>query len=173
MDEGAVSVRGVLRTAEGSHPLRLVAGFTVAAGVIHAVAMVEHFGEHPVYGVFFAVVAVWQLAWGTMVYRRPEARRSLTAAAIANLAVVAIWAVSRTTGLPLGPEAGRPEVPGVIDILATLDEVAIVALVIGILQPAGRVGRRLAGLTPEQESRIGSALLAATVFGLMLGGHTH
>ncbi len=130
-------------------PIRLVAGFAVAAGVIHAVALVQHFGEGFLYGVFFAVVSASQLAWGTRVYRQPDKWRSLAAGAVANLTIAAVWVLSRTTGVPLGPEAGQPEAAGVIDILATLDEVAIAACVIAILRPAGRLGTRLTGLSTD------------------------
>jgi len=150
-----------------------VAGFSVAAGLIHVVAMVEHFGEHFVYGMFFAVVAVGQLAWGVWIYRRPHERRSLAAAALASIAIVAIWAVSRTTGVPLGPEAGQPEAAGVLDVLASFDEVALAAFVLAILRPTGRLAIRLAGLTADQETRLGVALITATWVGMLLGGHSH
>lgn len=172
MDEGLLSAR-VDPRAQRSYPIRLVAGLAVAAGVIHSVALVQHFGESVLYGAFFAIVAACQLAWGAWVYRRPDKPRTLAAAAIANLAIAAIWALSRTTGLPLGPEAGQPEAPGVLDLLATFDELAIAAGVIAILQPAGRLGTRLAGLTNDQQTRIGIALITATLFAILLGSHAH
>ena len=57
---------------------------------------------------------------------RPS-RRLLLAGAIGNLAIASVWLVSRTVGLPLGPEAWEPEAIHVADIVATLDEVASAA----------------------------------------------
>lgn len=153
--------------------VRLVGGLTAGAGVIHSVALVQHFDEGIVYGAFFAVVAVGQLAWGTVLYRRPHTRRTLAVGAIANLAVAAIWLVSRTTGLPLGPEAGQPETLGLSDLVATFNEMAMVALVVAIRQPTGRLGTRVAGLTAEQQTRIGSALISVTALGILFGTQTH
>ncbi|MDQ6749463.1 MAG: hypothetical protein M3Z33_01710 [Actinomycetota bacterium] len=118
-------------------------------------------------------MAACQLAWGGWVYRRSTTRGSLVVAAVANIAVAVVWAVSRTTGVPLGPEVGQPEAAGLIDLIATFDEVAIAALVFAIVQPAGRLGSWLASLTTEQEKRIGVALISATLFGLLLGSHAH
>ncbi len=106
-------------------------------------------------------------------YRHPDKRRYLAAAAIANVSIVMIWVFSRTTGLPLGRDAGRPEVVGLIDLLATLDELGIVAFVIAILRPNGRLGTCLAVRSAEQQTRFLAALTMCTVFGMLLGAHAH
>ena len=41
--------------------------------------------------------------------------------------VILVWLISRTTGLPVGPEAGAPEPAAFVDVLSTILEVAIVA----------------------------------------------
>ncbi|MDQ6749771.1 MAG: hypothetical protein M3Z33_03305 [Actinomycetota bacterium] len=169
IDEEALSARG----RASLRSIRLVAALSLVAGVIHAVAMVQHFDEGLLYGSFFAVVAACQLAWGGWVYRRSTTRRSLVLAAVANIAVAGVWVVSRTVGVPLGPEAGLPEAPGLIDLIATLDEMAIAGSVLAITHPAGRLGSWLGGLTTQQEKRIGVALITATLFGLLLAGHAH
>ncbi|MDQ6779445.1 MAG: hypothetical protein M3071_25170 [Actinomycetota bacterium] len=172
MDDGVLGARAAPRVGERS-PILLVAAFAIAAGVIHAVALVQHFGEGFLYGVFFAVVAACQLAWGAWVFVRPVKRWHLAAGASVNIAIAGIWALSRTTGVPLVPQVGRPEAVGVIDVLATFDELAVGLFVIAILQPAGRVGRRLAGLSAEHETRLAAALVSATLFAITLGGHAH
>lgn len=60
-----------------------------------------------------------------------------------------------------------------LDLVATLDEVAMAACVVAILQPTGRLGTRLAGVTTDQQTRIGVALISATLLGVLLGSHTH
>jgi hydrogenase/urease accessory protein HupE len=44
-----------------------------------------------------------------------------------------VWAISRTIGVPLGPQPWRPEAVGVADVLSTLDELAAVVLVAAVL----------------------------------------
>jgi multisubunit Na+/H+ antiporter MnhG subunit len=51
----------------------------------------------------------------------------LVAGLVGNLVVVVVWAVSRTAGLPLGPESGKAEAASFIDVLSTVLEVVIVA----------------------------------------------
>ena len=46
----------------------------IAAGLIHAVAAVGHFGEYWLFGAFFAVLAIAQVAWGSLVYRGSSRR---------------------------------------------------------------------------------------------------
>ena len=105
----------------------------IAAGLIHAVAAVTHSGEYWLFGSFFAVLAVAQVVWGALVYRGAS-RSLLVAGAWASASVALLWLVTRTVGLPIGPHAGRPEAVGPLDILATLDELAIVVLVLGLLR---------------------------------------
>lgn len=173
MNDGVLRPRGAGRVDERSRATRLVGAFAVAAGVIHAVALVQHFSEAYLYGVFFAIVAASQLAWGSWLYRHPDDRRFLAAGATANIAIVAIWALSRTTGVPLIPQVGQAEAFGLLDLLATCDELAIAALVIAILLPAGPLGTRLGQLNKDQANRLLAALISATLLAIMLGGHAH
>ena len=107
--------------------LFVACGLSWGAGLIHVVAAFEHVEEYALFAAFFAVLAPAQFAWGVLVYRRPE-RRLLVAGAIGSLLVVAVWAVSRTVGLPIGP--GQPEAVGAIDALCSLDETLLAALVL-------------------------------------------
>jgi len=47
---------------------------------------------------------------------------------VANGAMVAVWAVSRTTGLPVGPDPWMPEALGALDLLATGLEIVLIAV---------------------------------------------
>jgi predicted branched-subunit amino acid permease len=53
----------------------------------------------------------------------------LIAGALGSLAVAAVWIVSRTAGVPIGPTPGEPEAVGLIDTVASCDEVLLAALV--------------------------------------------
>lgn len=50
--------------------------------------------------------------------------------------IVGIWLVSRTAGLPLGPDAGEPEPIGLVDLVATIDQLAI-AMIVAVLTWGG------------------------------------
>jgi hypothetical protein len=153
--------------------VRMVAGLSLAAGAIHALAMIDHFAHYWLYGVFFLVLTYGQVLWGLALLRRPVGERSLAIGALANLAIVAVWVVSRTVGVPLGPDAGRPEAVGAMDVAATLDQLVLAAYVAAILRPRLRDARGFKALMGRHRVRIGTALCSASVFAALLGSHHH
>jgi hypothetical protein len=76
--------------------------------------------------VFFVVVALAQLGWVVAVVSNPT-RMVYVVGALGNALIVMTWVVSRTSGLPFGPEAGEPEPVGIADVVSTAFEVAVVA----------------------------------------------
>jgi hypothetical protein len=106
-------------------PVLVAALLSLVAASVHTLVCPEHFHEALLYGGFFAVAAAAQLAWVGLVLWRPS-RRLLTVGLLANLAVVLLWAVTRTVGIPFGPEAGTVEAIEGLDIVATVGEVGIV-----------------------------------------------
>ncbi|MDQ1534899.1 MAG: hypothetical protein QOF28_2660 [Actinomycetota bacterium] len=116
-----------------SKPARLARGgllFTLVlcsagAATIHAVVCPEHFREYVAFGAFFVVAAALQGAWAVAALLRPT-RALLVVGAAGNAAVILVWAVSRTAGLPIGPEVWQPEAISVRDVVATLLEVGVV-----------------------------------------------
>jgi hypothetical protein len=145
-------------------------GLALGSGLIHVDAAVEHFHEYALFAVFFVVVACLQFAWAVGAYRRPT-RALLRAGAYGSLLVVALWVVSRTSGLPLGPERWEPESVGGFDAIATADEIALALLV---LAPAGfrggRVGRWVA---KEGALGVGLLLILLSSLALVSGAHAH
>jgi hypothetical protein len=117
--------------------LLVACGLSVGAGLIHVVAAVQHVEESVLQALFFEALAAAQLLWAIAVYRSPG-RRLLTAGAAASVLVVALWLTSRTTGLP---GAWTPEPVGVIDSVASADELVLALLVVS--QAAAVAWRRL------------------------------
>ncbi len=108
--------------------LRLAAVLSGAAAVMHVAASAGHVHESLVLAPIFAVAAVLQLAWAARVWRTP-ATRVLLAGVVLSLGLAAVWALSRSTGLPgLGREAVGP-----LDLQCTLDELLASALVVSTL----------------------------------------
>jgi hypothetical protein len=112
---------------------------SAAASIVHVAVCPEHLREAAIYGVFFAAVASVQLGWAACA--RLKRWTWLPAVGLAgNLAIVVLWAVTRTVGVPLGPGAGEVESIGVLDIVATACEVGVVvACAVALHQRTHRV----------------------------------
>ena len=153
--------------------LLLLAGLSAAAGLIHAKALFDHATHYWLFGVFFGVLTYVQVLWAVQLYRRPDDRRLFGPIAVMSLGVIAIWLVSRTVGLPIGPWADRAEPIGAADFAATLDEVVIVVLIVSMLRPHGRLAARMRWLDEANCVRVGSMLCALSLMALLLGSHSH
>jgi hypothetical protein len=102
-------------------PLAVI-GSTAAAGV-HAAVGPAHFREQVLFGLFFAGAALAQIAWSMAMVVRPG-RSLLMAAVVGNSAVLALWATTRTIGLPgLLP---NPESVGPWDLFCAAWELLVV-----------------------------------------------
>jgi hypothetical protein len=111
-------------------PLAVVSS-TAAAGV-HAAVAPEHARESLLFGLFFWGSALLQLLWAGAVSVNGS-RRLLVLGAVGNLAVVALWVVTRTLGLPFGllPE---PEAVGPWDVACAGWELVVVWSCLAILR---------------------------------------
>jgi hypothetical protein len=114
-----------------------VAALSIVAGSIHAVAAPSHFAETWTHGCFFAGLAVFQLGWGARIYSRPSPR-GLRAGIAVSVAVIVLWIVSRTAGVPFGPEAWHPEPVGAMDVAATATEAMVALMGPALLASDGR-----------------------------------
>lgn len=156
----------------GSMPLVVPLGLVLSAGAIHLLATIDHVADSWLRGAFFALAATGQLAAGAWMYRRPDDRRALLAAGITCAAVALVWGISRTTGLPLGVDGGEVQSVGVADGIATLEELALVGLVVAILRRPQDAGH-MAWLTSPSTLRIAYAFLSAALAVAALNGHGH
>jgi hypothetical protein len=125
--------------AELDSPVPILCGLAWAAALIHVEAAIGHVGEGTLHVLFFVLVANAQFAWGVLAYRLRDTRL-LWAGAVGSVAVVAVWLASRTTGVPVGPDAWQPEPVGLLDSIATADELVLALLVaLGSLAVARKV----------------------------------
>lgn len=150
------------RTLRGERREHAVATATVsllsvAGAAIHFYVAPSHLTEWWVYGWFLLLIGVGQLATVPVVLRW-RSPALLSAAVAGNVAVVLIWVVSRTNGLPIGPPVldmtggradptrggygahavGLPEPIGVLDLTATVCELLIVVALCSMLPAAWR-----------------------------------
>ena len=84
----------------------VAAACSIAAAVIHLAVIEEHLAEYVPFGIAFALLAIFQLAWPLAYLPRPTRALAL-AAVVINLGAVVVWVWSRSWGLPIGPEPGR------------------------------------------------------------------
>lgn len=111
-------------------PLLLsAAAFSLGGAAVYLAVLPAHLQANPVDGIFFGAAGIAQVLLGVRLLTRPI-RRLLVAAAAVSLAVVAVWALARTTGLP-GPNPWQPldTAIGFTDVLcAILEGIAVVLL---------------------------------------------
>lgn len=137
--------RGVLGSPDRGLPLdRLLViplmVLSLGAAAIHFGVIGEHFEEWWAAGAFFILVGWFQAFWAVLLAARPG-RTVGAVGVLGNAAIVGVWLVSRTVGLPFGPQPGAPEPVGLADAAATLFEVGLVvggALLAGLGGPAVR-----------------------------------
>ena len=106
-------------------PILALALLSAASGAIHSAVSAEHFQEALIYGAFFLAASTSQAAWAALLVYRPT-RSLLIAGAIGNAATIILWTLTRTVGLPFGPQPWQPETIGTLDVTSTLLELAIV-----------------------------------------------
>ena len=112
--------------------LPAVAALSLVAALIHLWVMPEHFEEWWGYGTFFLVAAVAQIVYVPILLRWPTPE-VLVSGVVGNLAIVLMYVLTRTVGIPLfGPHAGEVEGVGFADLCATSSEVGIAAA-LGVL----------------------------------------
>jgi len=154
------------RADRDRNPARVMSAVSlasIAAGVINIAAAATVGRGSAVNLAFFVAVAAAQLVWGAVALAWAP-RWWLALGAAGNLVVVATWVLSRTAGLPAGPEAGIRLPVRFPDGLATALEVVVIIGAAALL--AWRpVPARSAARSP------GVAIAAAVVAGVLaLGG---
>ena len=161
----------------GSRPyadaLLHLAGLSMVAGGIHAVVAAHHLTEYWLYGAGFVAMAVAQLGWGAWIYARPS-RSGLHIGLALAAGIAALWLASRTVGLPIGPDASRPEAVGVADAAATASELLTAGLCAAFLASGAADWPRSLPSHLRPLAPVAIALMMAGLGAMLLGsGHAH
>ncbi|MDX6322048.1 MAG: hypothetical protein QOF52_1906 [Propionibacteriaceae bacterium] len=144
---------------------------SAGAGAIHLAFGPEHLTEWAPLGLGFYASGVLQLLWAGFLVRR---ERWLVAGSVGSLLFVGVWLVSRTTGLPLGPERWQAEAVGRADVLCVALELVVAAVALALVRRpgAGRApARRLA--TRSVVALAAAAVLASTGAAVAAPAHEH
>jgi FtsP/CotA-like multicopper oxidase with cupredoxin domain len=137
--------------------LLVAAGLVTGSGLVHLAVAPDHWAEYRLFGGFFLLGGVAQLVAAAAVGMWPT-RGRLIGVAVGQVALVALWAVSRTSGLPVGPDPWQPEDVGVADVACVALEYLSVLVLAGLALRGTRVRRRHPLRTP-----FGAGLLLVVV----------
>jgi hypothetical protein len=146
---------------------------SLGAAAIHFSVFGEHFRDYVPFGLFFAAVAWFQAMWAVGIVAVPS-RWVLNGGLQGSLVVVAVWVVSRTWGVPLGPEAGRPEPASSLDLAATALEALIVAGCAILVRARARdTPGRLTGPGAAGAAGVATVLAVVVVTAVLPAPHPH
>ena len=109
--------------------LTVAAGASVAAGLLHYTAVAGHRAEWTLAAVLFTLVGAFQIVWAAWLRTDPRARVLIVGVSV-NAVALAVWALSRTTGIPIGPRAGVAEPVGPVDAACVLAEAVLLGTVL-------------------------------------------
>ena len=105
---------------------------SAGAAAIHFAAARPHLMEWAPAGGFMLASGLAQLAWAVWMATAPGDEAVVAGVAL-NAGIIGLWALSRTVGLPFGPNAGLAEHIHADDALATVLEALVVAASLRIL----------------------------------------
>ena len=126
------------RAAEAARRAHLwAAGLAAGAGLVHALAGEGHFSEWWGYGLFFLAVSICQFVGGAALLFWSDRRLYWTGVG-GTAIVLLIWVLSRTVGVPIGPDGAGPERIGVLDGISVALEVALIWYLVQLLRHPGR-----------------------------------
>src|SRR3954454_7571924 len=91
------------------------ATLSLGAGGIHFAVIGEHLQEYALFGYLFLALAWFQAVWAIAFLMRSSVPMGWLGI-IVNLGAVTVWAWSRYSGLPIGPEPWQPETVGPLDV---------------------------------------------------------
>jgi hypothetical protein len=134
--------RALPDAAAGESLVVAAALLSAGAAAMHFAVAKMHFDEYALFGVFFVGSGIAQLVWPIWVLFR-RSRPLFLLAAIGNAAIVALWAVDRVWGLPLGPTPWKPDPVGFGDSVTAAFELLLVVGCIALFrrERAPRISR--------------------------------
>ena len=170
--------KNVPRDSVGARSLGMPGGLVIrwwmafaslGAGLIHLAAVSEHVSEWWLYGLFFLVLGVVQIGWAALALESDLLPVPHLFAAM-NAAVIGLWLVTRSTGLPVGPESWKAEAVGTADLLCSaLEAVVVVLLVLTVRRPQHQDSTDLT--KAQLRMAVAGAVALAAITGAALAAH--
>jgi hypothetical protein len=114
----------------------------ISLGLMHILATPLYFEQWLGYGVFFFTAAVLQVMYSMALAVSPPSRPLLWLGIAGNAATIALWAFTRTVGVPFGPMAGEVLPLGLLDGLAQILVISQIVHLTVLLRLFERLGGR-------------------------------
>ncbi len=146
----------------------LIGGLCILTGLIHIGIAAGDIRQSSAYTPLVAMIAAFQLGWAGLVIARPS-RGALLCGALVNAALIVLWILSRTAGLPIGPQPWVAEPLGTVDAIAAAAEVVIV-LAAGCLLLARRCSAARDAI-PRLTPLLLAVMFVSVLYGLGSGAH--
>jgi hypothetical protein len=107
---------------------------SAVSGLIHMLLTPVYFAQWLGYGAVFFVASVAQFSYAAVLAVNPPNRIILRAGIAGNAAIIIIWAITRTVGIPFfGPQAGQVEPVGLPDLISKAVEVTVIVHLVILL----------------------------------------
>jgi len=134
-----------------SRPHLWAASFATETGLLHAIAGQDHFQEWWGYGVFFLIVSLCQFIGGALLLFK-SSHGLYWAGIVGTVVVLAVWTVSRTVGVHIGPDSAAPEPIGLLDALCGGLECALLFVLVRLLRGSAPAPFEQARMAPDREA---------------------
>jgi hypothetical protein len=128
------------RPPSGRSVVSVAAWSSLVAGLVHLLVVPEHWQESPLYGVFFVATVLGQVGAAVLLARRPAIWLCVVTVA-GQVAITQLWGITRTAGIPLGPDAGMVESIGLLDSMCVIAQLVSTAACFVLVWKTVRVGR--------------------------------
>lgn len=145
------ALTGDLHASARGAALAVTAGVMASAGVVHLRYGPEHMMEWVGFGLAFYAMGIAQIAGAAVLLAARRNRFVRSVAVWGNVAIALVWLLSRTVGLPIGPEPWHPEALGAADLLCTVAEVWVAVVVLALVPTTRTVAAPAPAATGELE----------------------
>jgi len=110
----------------------IAAGLSILVAWVHLAYWQSHWDEWWGYGVFFLATGLAQALFAPAILHWGGSRLALMGIA-GNLAIVGMYVLSRTYGVPVGTHAGLAERAGAVDLATTAAEIALAGVLLALV----------------------------------------
>ncbi|MGB0876184.1 MAG: hypothetical protein ACPHCN_08175 [Mycobacterium sp.] len=148
--------------------LWVAAAASLGVALIHFAVLPGHWEEWALSGIFFALIAAFQFGWAIVILAHPNSTVLATGIAV-NVGTIALWALSRTAGMPFGEHAGEPETTQAADVAAALLETTLIISAGWAWSRRNRAGSVSAITSGSVLAAAGTAVATAVTIGVISG----
>lgn len=153
----------------------IAAACSLGAAGIHFAYAPGHFEVSSLHGAAFIVMAWLQAGFAMALLVRPKLVVIEIGLAV-NAAILVLWLLAHSTGLPVGPSPWTPETIGFADALAVGFALAVVISCRALMRPTWthrKIGNNVAVPTLVVTLVAITALASASMAPALAGGHSH